>query len=57
MIGIGVKKYRKVQQLEIINVPTEPVGPDDLLISIKASEVNPCRLERARRVFKRRFSV
>ncbi|WP_445487366.1 NADP-dependent oxidoreductase [Niallia sp. 03133] len=41
MRGIGIKKYGDVQQLAMINIPTEPVGPDDLLISIKASGVNP----------------
>ncbi|AIQ12443.1 NADP-dependent oxidoreductase [Paenibacillus durus] len=41
MIGIGIEQYGDEQQLKTVVVPTEPLGPDDLLISIKASGVNP----------------
>ncbi|MGM0921288.1 MAG: NADP-dependent oxidoreductase [Bacillota bacterium] len=41
MIGIGIEKYGDEKQLTTINIPTEEVGPEDLLISIKASGVNP----------------
>ncbi|MFD1776269.1 NADP-dependent oxidoreductase [Paenibacillus rhizophilus] len=41
MIGIGIEEYGDEQQLKKIAVPTEPLGPEDLLISIKASGVNP----------------
>lgn len=41
MIGIGIKQYGDENQLTTINVSTEQAGPDDLLISIKASGVNP----------------
>ncbi|GED56416.1 NADP-dependent oxidoreductase [Brevibacillus formosus] len=41
MRGIGIKQYGDIQQLTEIELPTKPIGPDDLLISIKASGVNP----------------
>ncbi|AWX56066.1 NADP-dependent oxidoreductase [Brevibacillus brevis] len=41
MRGIGIKQYGGIQQLAEIELPTKPIGPDDLLISIKASGVNP----------------
>lgn len=41
MRGIGIEQYGDEQQLTEIAVPTETMGPDDLLISIKASGVNP----------------
>ncbi|WP_232229234.1 NADP-dependent oxidoreductase [Paenibacillus zanthoxyli] len=41
MIGIGIEQYGDEQQLKTVVVPTEPLGSDDLLISIKASGVNP----------------
>ncbi|AKG34330.1 NADP-dependent oxidoreductase [Paenibacillus durus] len=41
MIGIGIEQYGDEQQLKTVVVPTEPLGPDDLLIAIKASGVNP----------------
>jgi len=41
MIGIGIEQYGDENQIKSINVPTEPVGPEDVLISIKASGVNP----------------
>ncbi|EJL22671.1 NADP-dependent oxidoreductase [Brevibacillus sp. BC25] len=41
MRGIGIKQYGGIQQLTEIELPTKPIGPDDLLISIKASGVNP----------------
>ncbi|WP_438348481.1 NADP-dependent oxidoreductase [Paenibacillus sp. FA6] len=41
MIGIGIEQYGDEQQLRTINIPTEQVGPGDVLISIKASGVNP----------------
>ncbi|AHV96918.1 NADP-dependent oxidoreductase [Paenibacillus sabinae] len=41
MNGIGIKEYGDEQQLKMIAVETEPLGPEDLLITIKASGVNP----------------
>lgn len=41
MKGIGIEQYGDEMKLKLINIPTEPVGPNDLLISIKASGVNP----------------
>ncbi|QWU13207.1 NADPH:quinone reductase [Paenibacillus sophorae] len=41
MIGIGIEQYGDEQKLKTVVVPTEPLGPEDLLISIKASGVNP----------------
>ncbi|MGQ3480607.1 NADP-dependent oxidoreductase [Paenibacillus sp. TY11] len=41
MIGIGIEQYGDEQQLKTVVVPTEQLGPEDLLISIKASGVNP----------------
>lgn len=41
MKGIGIEKYGDETTLTLVHVPTEPVGPNDLLISIKASGVNP----------------
>ncbi|MGM1023788.1 MAG: NADP-dependent oxidoreductase [Bacillota bacterium] len=41
MIGIGIEQYGDEQQIKTVVVPTEPLGPEDLLISIKASGVNP----------------
>lgn len=41
MKGIGIEQYGDEKKLKLVNVPTEPVGPNDLLISIKASGVNP----------------
>jgi NADPH:quinone reductase-like Zn-dependent oxidoreductase len=41
MKGIGIEQYGDEKQLTTINIPTDEVGPDDLLISIKASGVNP----------------
>ncbi|MGP7817700.1 NADP-dependent oxidoreductase [Niallia sp. 01092] len=41
MKGIGIKQYGNVLQLTTISIPTKSVGPNELLISIKASGVNP----------------
>ncbi|MDQ0271585.1 NADP-dependent oxidoreductase [Cytobacillus purgationiresistens] len=41
MIGFGIKQYGDEQQIKEIHVPAEKLGPDDLLISIKATGVNP----------------
>ncbi|AJY76945.1 NADP-dependent oxidoreductase [Paenibacillus beijingensis] len=41
MIGIGIEQYGDEHQIKTISVPTEQVGLNDLLISIKASGVNP----------------
>jgi NADPH:quinone reductase-like Zn-dependent oxidoreductase len=41
MIGIGIEQYGDERQLTTIHIPTEQVGPEDLLISVKASGVNP----------------
>ncbi|WP_244297194.1 alcohol dehydrogenase catalytic domain-containing protein [Brevibacillus antibioticus] len=41
MRGIGMKQYGGIEQLTEIELPTKSIGPDDLLISIKASGVNP----------------
>lgn len=41
MRGIGIEKYGDETTLTLVHVPTEPLGPNDLLISIKASGVNP----------------
>lgn len=41
MIGIGIEQYGNENQLKEIRIPTGPVGPDDLLIAIEASGVNP----------------
>jgi hypothetical protein len=32
MRGIGIKQYGGIQQLTEIELPTKPIGPDDLLI-------------------------
>ncbi|MCY7484091.1 NADP-dependent oxidoreductase [Paenibacillus alvei] len=41
MIGIGIENYGDESALKVVHVPTEPLGSNDLLISIKASGVNP----------------
>ncbi|RST61772.1 NADP-dependent oxidoreductase [Siminovitchia terrae] len=41
MIGIGIEQYGGEQQIKEINIPTEQVGPEEILVSIKASGVNP----------------
>lgn len=41
MLGIGIEKYGDESNLQIVRIPTEPLGPKDLLISIQASGVNP----------------
>ncbi|WP_223068953.1 NADP-dependent oxidoreductase [Paenibacillus caui] len=41
MIGIGIEQYGNEHKLKEVRVPTPPVGPEDLLITIKASGVNP----------------
>lgn len=41
MIGIGIRQYGDEEKLTTVNIPTEQTGPEDLLISIKASGVNP----------------
>ncbi|MDT3425873.1 2-desacetyl-2-hydroxyethyl bacteriochlorophyllide A dehydrogenase [Paenibacillus forsythiae] len=41
MIGIGIEEYGDEQQIKTVAVPTATWGPGDLLISIKASGVNP----------------
>ncbi|ATF13165.1 oxidoreductase [Brevibacillus brevis X23] len=41
MRGIGIKQYGDIQQLTEIELPTKPIGSDDLLVEIKASGVNP----------------
>lgn len=41
MKGIGIETYGDETTLTLVHVPTEPVGPNDLLITIKASGVNP----------------
>ncbi|SCW80555.1 2-desacetyl-2-hydroxyethyl bacteriochlorophyllide A dehydrogenase [Paenibacillus tianmuensis] len=41
MKGIGIEQYGDVDQLRIIELPTKQLEPDDLLISIQASGVNP----------------
>lgn len=41
MIGIGIERYGDEEQLKQIQLPESTVGPDDLLISIQASGVNP----------------
>lgn len=41
MIGIGIERYGDEKHLKQIHLPETTVGPDDLLISIQASGVNP----------------
>ncbi|MDO3678988.1 NADP-dependent oxidoreductase [Paenibacillus ehimensis] len=41
MKGIGIEQYGDVNELRTIELPTKQLGPDDLLVSIQASGVNP----------------
>ncbi len=41
MKGIGIDQYGDIDRLQIIELPTKQLEPDDLLISIQASGVNP----------------
>ena len=41
MNGIGIRRYGGIEELTEIHIPTKKLGPDDLLVSIKASGVNP----------------
>lgn len=41
MIGIGIEQYGDEDQIKVVALPTAEVGPDDLLITIRASGVNP----------------
>ena len=53
MNGIGIEQYGDEMALKLVYVPTEPLGPIDLLISIKASG----GLESAERAFERKYSL
>jgi NADPH:quinone reductase-like Zn-dependent oxidoreductase len=41
VIGIGIEQYGDEDQIKVVALPTAEVGPDDLLIAIRASGVNP----------------
>ncbi|GLI04280.1 NADPH:quinone reductase [Paenibacillus tyrfis] len=41
MKGIGIEQYGGVDELRTIELPAKQLGPDDLLVSIQASGVNP----------------
>ncbi|MBU7318185.1 NADP-dependent oxidoreductase [Paenibacillus oleatilyticus] len=41
MKGIGIEQYGGVDELRTIELPAKQLGPDDLLISVQASGVNP----------------